>query len=311
MIIEDQRAEADTSLAAGELTPALDDRIGAFDPYTLAADLLALREIYAGYIERIPQEAWGRRTERRSSGWTLLETMAHLDAVATVFNTSVEQALAGEPISVPGIQKRSDLPAANRASIDERVPLGHAALTNSLLAALTRAAKVASGLSVEQLAMQVTTPYYGGRPTIAELLGASLTHTGIIHGAQVAVGGRRQAIWSFYNPGMMRRQLTRAFHTIGLAYWPERGGDLHAVLAFNVEGQGGGSWVIRVDPSGGEGRIGTVRTADVRLNFASADLLCRVVTLRANVVQSVVLRRLRIRGNLRLAARIPHLFNPT
>ncbi|NNJ08939.1 hypothetical protein EKD04_001205 [Chloroflexales bacterium ZM16-3] len=304
MITEDQQAEANQP-------PGIDDRIGAFAAYTLAADLLDLREIYAGYLRRIPEDAWSRRTERRPSGWTLLETLAHLGAAAEIFNISVEQSLAGKPISIPGIARRTELPAANRAAINERLPLGPAALTAALLESLIHAARIASGLSPEQLAIQVETPYYGGHPTIAELFGASLTHAGMIHGAQVAVGARAQTIWSFYSPSVMRRQITRAFHTMGLAYWPERGGSLHAALAFNVEGQGGGSWHIRVDPSGGEGRIGTVRTADVTLSFASADLLCQVVTLQAKLVRSVLTRRLRIRGNLRLAARIPHLFTPT
>ncbi|MBX0329527.1 SCP2 sterol-binding domain-containing protein [Oscillochloris sp. ZM17-4] len=306
MIAEDQRAAA-----AAAPAHIFDDRIGAFAGYTLAADLLELREIYAGYLRRIPDDAWSRRTERRPSGWTLIETLAHLDAAAGVFNTSVEQAIAGGPIAISGIARRTDLPAANRAAIDARLSLGPAAITSSLLDALTRAAAIASRLSPGQLAMQVQTPYYGGLPTVAEILGASLVHAGIIHGSQVAVGAGAQSIWSFYNPGMMRRQLTRAFHTMGLAYWPERGGSLHAVLAFNVEGQGGGSWFIRVDPAGGEGRIGTVRTADVTMSFASADLLCQVVTLRANLIKSVLLGHLRIRGNLRLATRIPRLFNPT
>ncbi|NTW01733.1 MAG: SCP2 sterol-binding domain-containing protein, partial [Oscillochloris sp.] len=86
---------------------------------------------------------------------------------------------------------------------------------------------------------------------------------------------------------------------------------LHAALAFHIEGQGGGSWFIRVDPAGGKGQIGTVRTADVSLRFVSADLLCRVVTFQANILRIMITRRLRVRGNLRLAMRIPHLFSPT
>lgn len=307
MISEDQLVEADEE--HGVRAPG--DRIGAFAAYTLAADMLELREIYAGYLQRIPATAWQSRTERRPAGWTLLETLAHLNAAAGVFNTSVEQALAGRPIAIPGLSERSDLAHVNRAMIDTRRDLGPDALADSFLGALERSARLASGLSATQLAQPVEPPYYGGQVTIGELFGAALTHAGIIHGAQVTAGRRAPAIWSFYYPGLMRRQLTRAFHTMGRAYWPERGGSLHATLAFEVAGQGGGSWYVRIDPAGGEGHLGTVRTAEVRLRFSSADQLCRVFTLQTGALRSILLGRLRIRGNLRLAARISRLFSPT
>ncbi|MEI7769069.1 MAG: maleylpyruvate isomerase N-terminal domain-containing protein [Chloroflexales bacterium] len=310
MITVNQRAEA-ADTAEGTFAPIADDRIGAFAAYTIASDLLELREIYAGHIQRIPGDAWAQRTERRPSGWTLLETLAHLDAVASVFNTSVRLALAGQPISIPGLAQRTDLPAANRAAINERLPQGPAELTKSFLGILADTASLAARLNPQQLALRVKTPYYGAEPSLAEIFGAALIHAGVIHGAQVAAATRGQPIWSFYSPGIMRRQLTRAFHAMGLAYWPERGGSLHATLAFNVEGHGGGSWYIRVDPSGGEGHIGTVRTADVILSFASADLLCRTLTLQAGILRSVITRRLRLSGNLRLAARMFQLFTPT
>jgi hypothetical protein len=308
MITEDQQA-ADAAAVAQEFIA--EDRIGAFAAYTIAADLLELREIYAGYLARVPDDAWARRTEIRPSGWTLRETLAHLDAVAGVFNTSARLALAEEPIIIPGLTRRSDLAAANRVAINERLTQSPTELTQHFLSALAEGASLAAKLSPELLATRVSTPYYGSDPTIAEIFGAALIHPGVIHGAQVAAGARQQPIWSFYAPSMMRRQLTRVFHTMGRAYWTERGGSLHAALAFHVEGNGGGSWYIRVDPSGGEGHIGTVRTADVTLSFASADLLCRVLTLRASVWRSVVTQKLRLSGNLRLAARMFKLFTPT
>jgi hypothetical protein len=289
----------------------VEDRIGSFTSYALAADLLALREIYAGYLERVAPEAWARRTERRALGWTLLETLAHLGAVAQVFNRSVAAAAAGQPVLVPGLARRSDLRSANRAAIDAQLGSGHGALAEAFLDALAEAARLAGGLDPAALATLVDTPYYSGRSTIGEILGASLAHAGIVHGAQVAVGAQAQPIWSFFPPALMRRQITRLVHAMGLAYWPERGGKLHAALAFSVAGQGGGSWFVRVDPAGGEGRLGRVRTADVRLSFATADLFCRSITGQVRLLPNLLLRRIRVGGDLRLAARIPYLFSPT
>lgn len=310
--IVDPASEAGAEEAAPEEAPdPLNDRTGAFAAYTLAADLLKLREIYDGYLQRIPNEAWQRSTERRAIGWNLLELLAHLEATSHAFNTSVEQALAGEPVTLPKMTTRSDLRAANRAAIDERLHLGPAEIGESFLASLSHAARLAASLSPDQLATSVEHPYFGRQPTIAEILGSSLVHAGIVHGAQIAVGARTQTIWNFYDPGLTRRQLTRAFHTLGLSYWPERGGDLHTTVAFHIEGQGGGSWFVRIEPQGAKGDIGTVRTADVTLTFTKADIFCRVVTLQANLWRYVFLRKLRIKGNLRLTARLSHFFIPT
>ncbi|EFO80526.1 hypothetical protein OSCT_1617 [Oscillochloris trichoides DG-6] len=300
--------ETELESASEDLSPLPDDRIGAFSAYTLAADLLKLHEIFAGYIERIPTDAWIRRTERRTTGWTLLETLAHLDAIATIFNLSIEQALANQPIQIPGFTTRHDLRTLNRRAIDERMMLGHRALSESFLDSLRYTARLASPLSHSQLATTLEHPYFSAHPTIAELIGTSLVHAGMVHGSQLAVGARMQPIWNLYDPGMMRRQLTRAFHMVGLAYWPERGGDLHATLVFQIDGQGGGRWYIRIDPSGGEGRLGTVRTADVTLTFASADVLCRVVTLQSGIWPLLLMRKLHIRGNPIIAARMSRLF---
>ncbi len=303
-IPSDAEIEADSE----DLSPLPDDRIGAFSSYTLAADLLKLHEIFVGYVERIPNDAWIRRTERRPSGWTLLETLAHLDAIATIFNLSIEQVLANQPIQIAGFTTRHDLRALNRRAIDERMTLGYSALSESFLDSLRHTARLTSAMSHTQLSTTIEHPYFSSRPTMAELIGTSLVHAGMVHAAQLAVGARMQPIWNLYDPGMMRRQLTRAFHMVGLAYWPERGGNLHATLVFQIDGQGGGRWFVRIDPSGGEGRLGRVRTADVTLTFASADLLCRVVTMQTEVWPLFLIRKLHVRGNLILAARMSRLF---
>lgn len=302
-------SEADEQLAAEIALARLEDRIGAFTSYTLAADFLELREILAGSLARIKDEDWARRTDHRPGGWTVRQTLAHLEAVAHTYNSVVLAGLDGRLVSIPNLARRSDLKTANALAIEARAGIPPAQLCQSLLDALSQAAHIAAPLGPEQLGRLVEVPFFGATPTVAELLGASLIHAGIIHGAQIAVRGR--PIWIFFQPGMMRRQLTRFFHAMGLSYWPERGGDLHATLGFRVTGQGGGSWIVRAQPSGGSGKIGVVRTTDASLEFASADLLCRVMTFQTRAWRHVLTRRLRLRGNLRLITRLGKLFTPT
>lgn len=300
-----EQAEAEAALAR------LEDRSGAFTPYTLAADFLELREILAGSLERVRPEGWSKRTtDRRPKGWTLRQTLAHLDAVAQLYNHVITTGLAGEPVAIPGFTRREDLKVVNEAAMAARAELPVAELSASLLAALDEAARLAGQLAPEQLGRLVPVPFFGATPTIAELFGASLSHAGIIHGAQIAIS-RARPVWIFYQPGMMRRQLTRLFHAFGLVYWPERGGNMHATFQFSAAGQGGGSWYVRANPRGGYGRIGIARTTDVSMRFASADLLCRVLTGGRVPMRQIIFQQLRVSGNLALARRLGTLFTPT
>lgn len=300
----DEQAAAEAALAR------LEDRIGAFTSYTLAADFLELREIYAGTLERIEPADWSRRSERRPNAWTLQQTLAHVAAVAETYNAAIMAGLEGRPVKIPGLETRHDLRSANQQALEARSALSPEELSEAFLGALEAAARLVAPLGAEHLGRIVPVPHFDGAPTVAELFGCSLAHAGIIHGAQL-VASRARPIWIFFQPGLMRRQLTRFFHNLALSYWPERGGDLHATIAFNVAGQGGGSWYVRVRPEGGQGRIGVARTRDVTFDFASADLLCRIVTFQTPPWRALLTRRLRVHGNLRLARRLPQLFTPT
>lgn len=297
--------------AAEEALARLEDRIGAFTSYTLAADFLELHAIVAGMFERMKDEDWGRRTtDRRPQGWTIRQTLAHLEAVGSSYNAVIRDCLAGRPVEVPGLARREELKAFNAAAIEARAETPTDELCGAFLGSLEEAARLAAPLAAEQLGRLVDVPFFGSAATIAELFGASLCHAGIIHGAQISAV-RSRPVWIFFPPGVMRRQLTRFFHTFGLAYWPERGGDLHATIGFDVTGQGGGSWYVRAHPAGGQGKIGRARTTDLKLGFASADLLCRVLTVQTAPWRHLLLRRITISGNLRLARRLPSLFTPT
>ncbi len=296
--------EAEAALAR------IEDRIGAFTAYTLAADLLELSTILTGTFERISEEAWGQRTDRRAEGWTRRETLAHVTAVASFYKMAIEHGLAGEPVHVDGMERREDLKTFNRAVIDSYAETPVDELTNLCLSSLTDTARIVAPLGAESLGRQVAVPVFGAPPTIAELVGSSLAHMGIVHGAQLAIN-RAHPLWIYFRPGLMRRQITRFVHMFGLAYWPERGGELNATVAINIKGQGGGSWVIRVNPEGGRGRIGVARTIDVNYTFASADLFCQVLTYQTQIWRQLLLRRLRVSGNLGLARRLPAFFMPT
>lgn len=290
----------------------MDDRTGAFEPYTLAADLLELREMYAGYFERLSPEDWLRPTERRPAAWTLHQTVAHLVALASGLNQAIDAALAGVPGPLEGRDwQRGDLKAFNTESLEALTPHSSGELTALFLSALSDAARTAARLEEPLLGIPVPLPFYHTNPTIAQALAIQLVHAGIIHAAQVAVAPRAQPIWNFYRPGLMRRQLTRLFMNMALVYWPERAGDLHATVNVTVNGKGGGSWYLSMAPELARAYMGKAEKANAAITFASAELFCKMLTYRTSLWRNVLLRRIRVSGDLGLARRFPTFFAPT
>jgi hypothetical protein len=83
------------------------------------------------------------------------------------------------------------------------------------------------------------------------------------------------------------------------------------VIAFVVAGPGGGSWSVAVGSAEGHSAPGPAPRAALTLRFRSADIACRVFTLQLTPVVGLLWGAVRVRGDLRLAARLPRLFSPT
>ncbi len=82
----------------------------AFEPHTLAADLAEVRHIFDNFFANVPDRAWEHQTEKDNQGWTLRQTVAHLDSVAYHHQQMIEAALARQPYQLPGMTQRTDLP---------------------------------------------------------------------------------------------------------------------------------------------------------------------------------------------------------
>jgi hypothetical protein len=144
--------------------------MSAFDLQTLAADLREMVEIFASFLRDQPASAWRRRTEVGNRGWTLTETLAHLDAVALAYQQAIESALTGRPLPFAGDVQRANLLAWNEREIAARAHLPIAAIGESFLNTLRQAEACASNLSPAELACTTPFPFYNRPITIAQLL---------------------------------------------------------------------------------------------------------------------------------------------
>lgn len=283
----------------------------AFESHTLAADLIELRQTFAALFAAAHPQDWQRRTEPGTNAWSMRETVAHLDAVAQAYLACARAALAGVPATLPGITRRHELGTWNQASIAARAHLPIPTLCNSFLGSLHESAQLAASLTPGDLAHTTSTPIYDGLVSAADLLGGQLSHAGIVHGAQVTATTGAAPLWHTYRPAFMQRQLARLFAILEHAYWPERAARLQAVVCFQIDGAGGGTWHMHLSNQRATAIAGEPARADLRLICADAGLFCQLLTFRANPITTILSGRVRFHGNLLIGLRMPPLFLPT
>ncbi len=283
----------------------------AFDPQTLATDLIEVRRIFDRFFAARSPADWERRTERSGRGWTLRETVAHLDSIGQTYHQSIQAALAGHAYPIPGLVKRTDLPTWNQRQIEARAHLPMTMICDSFLHTLQQAADCAAHLSLTASARTIPLPIYGRPLAVAELLGGQAAHPGIVHAAQVANGASVAPLWVQFTPELMQRQITRFFRMMSLSYWPERGGNLRTTITLIAAGQGGGKWQITLAPEGSSVATEPIPRSTLRVWFRNTDVLCRAFTLQLSPLRALLTAQALAWGDLRLGFRLESLFSPT
>ncbi len=108
----------------------------------------------------------------------------------------------------------------------------------------------------------------------------------------------------------MRRfnSLDQVFQAVQEHFEPEKAGDVQAVVAVHVEGEGGGSWYLRFQ----NGRLEVLKEpppepVDVEIH-TSVDDYWALLYGEMDPVSAFMRGRLRVKGDLRLLYRLQYLF---
>lgn len=83
----------------------------------------------------------------------------------------------------------------------------------------------------------------------------------------------------------------------------ERAGDLRATYVFELDGEGGGSWTVRVGAGSLGVEDGSAAEADVTVRAKAEDWMA-IVEGRMDPQLAYLTKRLRVTGNLQLALRL-------
>jgi hypothetical protein len=279
----------------------------ALTPQYLAADIQIVHDIFRDFFSGLTEADWQRPTE--ANGWTLQETVAHLDAVALGYQQTIEAILANKPFDFGGVTRREELPIWNEKQIALRQQWPAADICGSFLATLHRAAASAGQRQTAELSQSCPLPFYSRPITLADLYGGQAAHPGLVHAAQVANGAGIPPLWHHYPPDLQQRQLSRLLHLMALSYWPERGGALRAIVNFVIPKRA--SWQLHLSPEGCEVRQGKGIRPSLIIWFRSMDTLCRALTLQISPIRAALTGQAFAWGNLPLLFRLEYLFNPT
>lgn len=281
----------------------------AFDPQMLAADLLEVRRIYADYFARLTDADWVRPAKKGPEEWNVQKTVAHLCALNGSGLDSVQARLRDEPYVFRGLENRYQFDDFNHQGIEARLHQTREALGNELLAILNQCAEIAGSLLPDQAALTAEMPIYNRPLTIVEALSIIMFHTGLNHAAQVAEPAGEAPLWLSLAPDIRHRTISRVMRALSLLYRFDLAGDLRAVIAFHVLGEGGGQWYVELSPERTASGEGPVDKPSLAIRFRDTDLLCQMFSGRINLPLALITGRMRPRGDLRLFLRFGTLFN--
>lgn len=280
-----------------------------FEPKTLAEDLCEVRRIYANFFAELTKADWDRAVKGSPKEWNLHDTVAHLCALNGAGLECVQYTLRGEPYVFKGLNHRYQFKEFNRQGIADHRPLPIEDLCAKFLNILDHSADIARNLLPDQTELTSEMPIYNRPVKIIEALSIIMFHTGLNHSAQVAEPAGVPPLWMHLSSEVRHRIIGRVMNALSLLYRYDLGGDLQAILAFQVDGEGGGRWYVQVSPESSTYGMGVVKHPNLTLHLRRTDIFCKMFTGRLSLVLAILTGQLRLRGDLRMFLRMGSLFS--
>ncbi|HSH03300.1 MAG TPA: maleylpyruvate isomerase N-terminal domain-containing protein [Anaerolineae bacterium] len=279
------------------------------DQEQVAADIRVVREHVMRFLRAATAEDWERRTEG-NEGWTLAETVCHLEGAAFGLRLFAKQGLRGEREGrLPGFTDRRELGVWNEKVIEKRIGAPIEEVVAGLEQILLKVEQEVLQVPVDKCNHWVDLPIYGTGLTVLELFAAQAVHAGLVHAAQLANGRGKPFLWRAYPMDVQMRLLGYLFILLGAVYWPERGPAGRTVVGFRVRRPWRRDWHLVLTESGGEAFEGEGE-ADVQIVAWDVDSLAQLFTLQMGVGRAVLTGRAWAWGDVGLAFNLTEMFRP-
>ena len=263
---------------------------------------------------QLEEEDWAVKDPK--GPWTARDYLAHVaTAQEKIGNVVTAQAIAGQPVDIPGFHGRDDIDEFNERNVDALRQLSHREVLSRVQAAFEAHFQMLEPLTEEDLQKPASTPGLGRPGTVEEIYNIRYLHLPLHYQDIRRIVRRRRRLthWAkLVTPEETHDGLHRSFGSLALYYWPERGENLQANYLFNVRGEGGGLWTLAISDGQATARPGAPERPDVEIGLSPGDLL-DLQNKELSTILAFVTRRLRIKPLTKapLAMRLKSLFEIT
>ncbi len=282
-----------------------------FDLQTVAEDMCVVRRIYADFFAKLTDDDWERPVKGSPKEWNLQHTVAHLCALSGAGLASIEAALRGEKYIFKNLADRYQFDAWNLHGIDEHLHISRQDLCAEFLEILDRTIEIARTISPEQADIVIEMPIYNRPVRIIETICILLFHAGLHDSAQVAEPAYLPPLWMQLTPEVRHRVIGRVMYALSLLYRYDLGGNLQTAFTFDMDGLGGGTWVVHVSPETTSAEETDQHYPGLTLRLREPSVFCRMFTGRFNPIISLLDGDLRLKGDWPLFLRFGSLFSVT
>ena len=255
---------------------------------------------------RLDERDWGKKASDR---WTAKDYLAHLVvSQEDIGNRTTGQAIAGQPLEIPGYRGREGINDHNEETLASVRELPVAELLGRLKASVEEHLAMLEGLSETDLDKPFAHPGWDRPGTIRDLFFASYLHLpGHYQDVRRAAKKKLPHWMEAGAPEEVHFQLDRIFHYMPLIFWSSRGADMKATYVFNMEGEGGGQWAVRISDGKAVAEDGVPESFDMELR-TKPELWIDLSNNDLNAMWAITTRKVHLGGNASLAMKLGTLF---
>ncbi len=255
---------------------------------------------------RLDEKEWSKKA---SSLWAAKDYLAHMVITQEEeANRLVRQALAGEPGQLPGFDGREAINEYNEQLLAKVRDLPAAELMGRFKADYEQSLSTLDGLSEADLDKPASNPEWHRPGTVRDLFFASYLHLpGHYQDIRRAAKKKLPHWMEAGSPDEVNFQLGRIFHFMPLVFWPERAADMQVTYLFNMEGEGGGQWALRIADGKAETQDGAPENFDMELR-TKPQLWIDLSNNDLNPMWAITTRKVHLGGNTGLAMKLGTLF---
>lgn len=275
-----------------------------------------IKQLYTQSLERsliafsqLDDKEWAKKA---SAHWTAKEHLAHITGTLEEQSLPLtQQALAGEPGTLPGFERRDQERDFNNRSVEKLRDLPTSELLDRIKAAVEQHIGVLDGLSEADLDKPAMDPSWDRSGTLRDIFFAAYLLFPNQYQSIRRVSKKKVPHWiTSGTTEQAHYHLDRLFHFMPLIYRSEANADFAATYHFAMEGPSGGQWSIKIANGRADATDGAPENFDAEvktrpelwMDLASGDL---------NPMLAISTRKVKLGGNLGLALKLSTLFGST